>query len=91
MTAEEYYTAPSENVFEEIKKNAIEIWSGYDDTYGYATDKIESIKNIKNISDNCAYIVAMFDPQNQLKLMAKVKDEEAHNWLMEVLKDNFAL
>ena len=35
--ARRFYIPPTQEVFEEIKGKAIEIWSGYDDTYGYAT------------------------------------------------------
>ena len=44
-----YYTAPSDEIFNEVKEKCIEIWKGYDDTYGYATDKIDGIENLENI------------------------------------------
>ena len=70
-----YYTAPDDSIFEDIKTNAIKIWQGYDDTHGYATEKIDSIKDIKNVSDNYMHMVAMFDSSNQAKLFAAVKPE----------------
>lgn len=72
MTQTEYYTAPSQEVFDEIKQAAIEIWEGYDDSYGYASEKINQIKNLQNASDNAWYMVAMFDRSNQTKLMRLV-------------------
>ena len=75
MTQEQYYTAPQQDVFDEIKTAAIEIWSGYDDTYGYATGKITRIRDIHNIQDNAWYIVAMFDSQNQGRLLNMVSEE----------------
>lgn len=72
MTVEEYYTPPPQEVFDEIKKIAIEIWSEYDDTYEYASYKIKRIKDLENTQDNAWYIVAMFDHINQAKLINRV-------------------
>ena len=46
----DYYKAPSNKIFAEIKKEAIKIWKTYDNTYGYANSKIDRIKDLKNIS-----------------------------------------
>jgi len=70
-----YYTAPSEEIFKEVKEAAIEIWGSYDDQFGYATEKIERIQDLENISDNVMYIVAMFDLPNQNKLADKLSPE----------------
>ncbi len=75
MSKFDYYTAPSNEVFNEIKDAAISIWKTYDDTYGYATGKINRIKDIQNIKDNAWFIVQMFDPNNQRKLMESVSPE----------------
>lgn len=73
--SELYYTAPSQETFDEIKKAALEIWDGYDDTHGYATEKKNRIKDLENVSDNYAYIIAMFDTVNGVKLRRKLSDE----------------
>jgi len=70
-----YYDAPSDEVFNEIKQAAIAIWETYDDTYGYATEKINSIKDITNVRDNWGYMVGMFDQDNQLKLFMAIGDD----------------
>lgn len=70
-----YYDAPSEKIFEEIKTEAIKIWRGYDDTYGYATEKIDSIKDIQNVKDNWGYMVGMFDQDNQVKLFLALSEQ----------------
>lgn len=75
MTIDEYYTAPSDKVFNEIKEAATQIWQTYDDEYGYASDKINSIKDLRNIKDNAWYMVAMFDHLNQAKLLSMVSPE----------------
>jgi len=77
MNQKDYYTAPSQEVFDDIKLNAMKIWLDYDDTYGYATEKCDRIKNLENISDNAWTIVAMFDSNNQAKLLSMVKPETA--------------
>ena len=72
---EDYYTAPSDEVFNEIMEKSIEIWQTYDDTYGYATGKIERVNSITNFKDNWGAIVGMFDNTNQQKLLAKLSPE----------------
>jgi len=70
-----YYTSPTNEIFNEVKQAAIEVWQTYDDTYGYASGKIGRITEIDNIKDNLMYIVAMFDDQNQMKLALKLSNE----------------
>lgn len=70
-----YYTAPSSEQFEDMKKKAIFIWSQYDDSYGYASEKIDRVNSLENIRDNFMYIFAMFDHINQLKLMGIVNNQ----------------
>ncbi len=84
-----YYEAPDQDVFEDIKANAILIWQTYDDTYGYATEKINRIKDITNISDNVWYIVAMFDQSNQKRLINLV-NEKTREKLYEMFNNNHA-
>lgn len=69
-----YFTAPPHKQFNECREKCIEIWETYDDTYGYATEKINQIKEILNIRDNFMYMVAMFDHDNQLKLAGKLSE-----------------
>lgn len=70
-----YDDAPSDEVFNEIKNAAIEIWQTYDDTYGYATEKITYVESITNVRDNWGTIVGMFDYSNQIKLVQKLSDK----------------
>lgn len=67
-----YYTPPEQCFFDELKKCAITIWSSYPDPY--KSEKIESIYNLQNVSDNFMYMVAMFDSQNQIELSNLVSD-----------------
>lgn len=75
MTLEEYYVAPSDETFRDIKENALKIWNTYDDPY--RTEKVNCIENIENIQDNAWFIVAMFDHTNQTKLLGMVEPETA--------------
>jgi len=75
MTQELYYTPPSDEVFNEVKEACIQLWKEVDsdnDKYGYATSKIDRIKDIDNISDNLMYMVAMFDSVNKMHLLRKL-------------------
>lgn len=81
---EDYYTAPSDEIFNEIKEKAIEIWQTYDDTHGYATEKINRVKEITNVKDNWGYIVGMFDSTNQQKLLNRLSEgakRKVEQWL----------
>lgn len=60
-----YYTPPPEKIFQEMKQISILLWSQYDDTYGYKSNKINRIKDLENIKDNFMYILSMFDLYNQ--------------------------
>ena len=73
-----YYTAPSDEMFNELKQKAMELWKEVDsdnDAYGYATEKINRIKDIQNVEDNFMYMVAMFDQDNQALLADKLTAE----------------
>jgi hypothetical protein len=77
MTIEEYYTAPPQKIFDDIKKNAIKIWNTYDNLGGYRDEKLNMIKDLKNIKDNAWFMVGMFDFNNKIKLISRVKTETA--------------
>ena len=61
--------------FDELKQNAIKIWKTYDDTYGYASEKISRLNQFDNIKDNYGTIIGMFDTRNQRKLYDSVDDD----------------
>lgn len=69
------YETPSQEFFDEIKEKAIKIWGTYDDTYGYATEKIERVESIENFKDNWSSIVGMFDSSNIAKLKASLSED----------------
>jgi hypothetical protein len=75
MNIKKYYTAPPQEIFDDIQENAIQIWETYDNEYGYATEKITRVEDMKNIQDNAWAIVAMFDSSNIAKLLTMVKPE----------------
>ncbi len=73
-----YYTAPSDELFNELKAACIETWKEVDhdhDKFGYATEKINRIKDIANVEDNFMYMVAMFSQNNHYILAEKLSEE----------------
>lgn len=70
-----YYEAPSDEIFNDIKMRAIALWKTYNDDYGYATDKVNRVVGVQNFKDNAWYIVAMFDQENQAILYSRLKPE----------------
>lgn len=82
-----YYTAPSDEIFNEIKTKSIELWKGYDNSYGCVDEKLERINNIKNIKDNALYIIAMFDFFNQKKL-SNMLSNDARTAVYERIKSS---
>lgn len=67
-----YYTPPTNEQFQEMKRKAIEVWQQYDNQFGYVTEKVRRIQDVGNYSDNFMFMVAMFDHENQMKLANKL-------------------
>lgn len=70
-----YYQVPSDEIFEEVKRESIKIWETYDNEYGYVDKKVDRIRDMENVSDNMMFIVGMFDIYNQVKLMENLSAE----------------
>lgn len=64
----------TDELFNELKNAAMEVWQTYDNTYGYVDEKI-AMMNFPNVKDNYGTIIGMFDVHNQRKLYDKVSDE----------------
>ncbi len=88
-----YYTPPSDEIFNEVKEKCKELWKEVDtdnDEYDYATEKINRIKDIKNVDDNFMYMIAMFDYINIQKLSKKLSAEAKQAIYERLLSvDNF--
>lgn len=69
------HTKPSDEIFNEIKNVAIEIWQGYDNTYGYVDEKLKLVNSLENISNNAMVFYRMFDGINKMKLINKLSEE----------------
>lgn len=65
-----YYEAPPDAAFEDMRKAAMEIWNTMGNAGGYRDEKIARIKNIANVQDNFMYIFAMFDINNQRRVVS---------------------
>lgn len=72
-----YYTPPTDDHFEELKREALALWTDIteDSHPSYREEKIGRIENITNISDNFMYILAMFDQGNQRKIISKLSED----------------
>lgn len=73
-----YYTAPSDEIFNEVKSKAILLWTEkYPEETSpyYAKEKVLRIENIGNVEDNLMYIVAMFDSENMRHLARMISME----------------
>lgn len=81
-----YYTAPEQDIFDEVKNASIKVWGNYDDTYGYSSSKINQIKNMKNIKDNFMTMIAMFDTPNQVMLRLSLS-KKSNQAIAERIKD----
>ena len=73
-----YYTAPSDEVFDEVKKASIALWTErYPEATSpyYAKEKCDEIEPLQNIQDNVMSIVARFDSENMRFLAEKLSLE----------------
>ena len=70
-----YYDPPTDEIFEEVKEKATQIWKTYSDEFGYQTEKINRIKNLKNVGDNVMYMIGMFHTNIQKALAENLSKE----------------
>jgi hypothetical protein len=98
----DYTKPPPDEVFEDIKKNAIKVWQRYDNQFGDVNEKVNQIKELENVGDNAWFIVAMFDWDNKTNLCSllsrKAVDyvfpiimEEQKVWRESIKKGIFSL
>lgn len=69
------FETPSQEIFEDLKQAATQIWNTYDDTYGYRTEKLDRVNSISNYADNAMVTYRMFDGSNQTKMRALVSEK----------------
>ena len=74
---------PSQEIYNEMKSIATQVWSTYDNQYGYVTEKLNYINSIKNIQDNAMVFYRMFDNNNQETFRANASNE-----VLEYIKNN---
>lgn len=79
-----YYTAPSQECFDDMKSAALRVWSRYNDPY--RSEKLSQIEHVENIGDNFMYLLAMFDNLNQRhvgEIISKATRETARERMIE--------
>lgn len=86
LTNKEFYTPPSQEIFDDLKEGAIAIWNTYDNTHGYADEKIGRIKDLENVSSNYTVFLSMFDLGNQLLLHRVVKRDDTRELILSLQK-----
>jgi len=74
---------PSQEIYNEMKSLATQIWETYDNQYGYVTEKLSYINRIDNIQDNAMVFYRMFDNNNQETFRANASNE-----VLEYIKNN---
>ena len=75
---EYYYKQPKQEYFDELKSACIKFWRAFDDQFGYATEKINSIKDLENNSTNYMMMVKMFHQLNW-EVLAELLSLEVRN------------
>jgi hypothetical protein len=66
---------PSQEIFDEMKAIATEIWNTYDNKYGYVDEKLGRLSYLTNVEDNAMISYRMFDTQNQTTFFFKASPE----------------
>lgn len=79
MTKDLYHTAPSDEMFNEIKTAAIRLLKKQDQP-----SKIETIEALKNINQNYMKIIETFDGTHQIILLTKIRRATAQR-VMEAI------
>ncbi len=69
-----YRDGTEQEVFDDIKANAIKIWESFEENK-YCDQAINIINGTDNGRDRAGYIVGMFDPHSQARLLRAVKPE----------------
>ena len=64
--------APTEEVFNEMKQAATQIWNTYDNEFGYVDEKMETVNRLTNVQDNAMVFYRMFDSVNQVKMSVQL-------------------
>ena len=75
---EHYYKQPKQEYFDEVKSACIKFWNAFDDQFGYATEKINIIKDLENNSTNYMMMVKMFHQLNW-EVLAELLSLEVRN------------
>ena len=75
---EYYYKQPKQEYFDELKSACIKFWKAFDDQFGYATEKINQIKDLENNYSNYMMMVKMFHQLNW-EILAEMLSLETRN------------
>lgn len=79
-----WHEEPPIDVFVDMQENAIKIWETYDDTYGYASEKIARVAALTTNKRDYMLMWNMFDTTNQAKFRQALS-KETREYLARVL------
>lgn len=85
----DYYTKPSDEIFNEVKDACIKLWKTHQDKR-YVESKVSRIKDLKNVEDNMMFMLAMFDIPH-LHRLSRMLSDEARSEIYERLLDGSPL
>lgn len=74
---------PSDALFEDMRQAAIKVWSKYDDTYGYQTEKRNQVNELTNFKDNWYTFLGMMDNTNQVEFERHLELPETRDFLLK--------
>jgi hypothetical protein len=74
-----FFSSPKDEYFEELKSVCIKFWRTFDDQFGYATEKINTIKDLKNVDGNFMSMVQMIHPLNRILISEAISIETRYN------------
>ena len=83
LVDEDIMNTPSQEIFDEMKYVATQIWKGYDNSHGYVDEKLSRINSFGNIQDNSMIFYRMFDSHNQEKFRSFSSPE-----VLDYIKNN---
>lgn len=83
-SVELFYKPPKDEVFNELKNVCISFWGNLDDTFGYATEKINFLKNLSNEGCNFSMMVKMIHPISRAIIASNLSLETRNEVSMRI-------
>lgn len=82
-----YNIKPTTKIFNDLRDTALLLWRQYNDDFGYASEKISRVKDVRNYRDSYWEIIGMFDSTNQKKLLFWVRYQRTKRLIYRAIHD----